>query len=408
MKHTIRFAAALAAAGLILAGLFAVPALAVTRSELEQSVSSAQSSYQNAEQELEEQRLQEQQAQQQVDSLEGQAASVQAQLREVYARLEEARAQLAQAQNEAAQAAEALDAAQAAYNARYEACKSQLQAMQQLNDGGGFALLSSAGSLYELLTFTEVLGEMTVKNEEILAGLDAEAAALAAQKQDAEEAAACAEEARQALESQQAQLDGAQAQLAEALAEANELLDGAEAERLAAEALTEEARRAYEKAQAELDAYVKAQSALYTTPSLHCSLQFGQVISGYSRISTHWGDRDPWGYAHWATDFAAPGGTPIYAAADGVVSTAASHSSYGNYVVISHGTADDGRTYDTLYAHMSSYTVRVGASISKGELIGYVGNTGQVSGSGGGYHLHLELRINGNRAVSDPLAYIPR
>ncbi len=88
-----------------------------------------------------------------------------------------------------------------------------------------------------------------------------------------------------------------------------------------------------------------------------------------------------------------------------MVSVAASHFSYGNYVQVSHGTADNGSRYDTLYAHMSSYCVSVGQQVKAGDVIGYVGNTGQVSGSGGGYHLHLELRVDGAR--TDPLAWVP-
>ena len=91
--------------------------------------------------------------------------------------------------------------------------------------------------------------------------------------------------------------------------------------------------------------------------------------------------------------------------ADGVVSAARSMPSYGNCVQISHGTADDGRNYATLYAHMSSFTVSEGQTVTKGQVIGYVGNTGDVVGANGGYHLHLELRINGSR--TNAMQYIP-
>ena len=90
---------------------------------------------------------------------------------------------------------------------------------------------------------------------------------------------------------------------------------------------------------------------------------------------------------------------------DGVVSAASARPSYGNCVQIDHGTADDGSSYATLYAHMSSFCVSAGQTVHKGDVIGYVGNTGDVRGANGGYHLHLELRINGTR--TDPLQYIP-
>ena len=123
-------------------------------------------------------------------------------------------------------------------------------------------------------------------------------------------------------------------------------------------------------------------------------------------ISCNFGDPDGIdGSPHGGTDFPAAKGTPIYAVADGIVSAARAMSSYGNCVQISHGTADDGNNYATLYAHMSSIAVSEGQTVTKGQVIGYVGNTGAVSGKNGGYHLHLELRINGSRV--NALNYIP-
>ncbi len=74
------------------------------------------------------------------------------------------------------------------------------------------------------------------------------------------------------------------------------------------------------------------------------------------------------GHPHRGTDFAAPGGTPIYAIADGIVSAARAMNSYGNCVQVSHGTADDGHRYDSLYAHMSSITVAEGTAVQKGGI----------------------------------------
>ena len=151
---------------------------------------------------------------------------------------------------------------------------------------------------------------------------------------------------------------------------------------------------------------MREQSRRYTTADLHLtSLDFHCPLDSYGRITTQFAEPDPWGIPHRGTDFAAPGGTPIYAIADGVVSAARTMNSYGNCVQVSHGTADDGHRYDSLYAHMSSIAVAQGAAVQKGDLLGYVGNTGNVYGAGGGYHLHLELRVDGSRA--DPLGFVP-
>jgi len=92
-------------------------------------------------------------------------------------------------------------------------------------------------------------------------------------------------------------------------------------------------------------------------------------------------------------DMGAPNGTPIRAAASGDVTIARSggwNGGYGNYVVISHANGSQ-----TLYAHMSSVAVSSGEYVTQGEVIGYVGHSGQVSGPTGN-HLHFEIR-NGIR-----------
>ena len=65
-------------------------------------------------------------------------------------------------------------------------------------------------------------------------------------------------------------------------------------------------------------------------------------------------------------------------------------NSYGNCVQVSHGTADDGHRYDSLYAHMSSFVVQAGQTVEKGQLIGYVGATGAATGP----HCHFEMYYN--------------
>ena len=170
--------------------------------------------------------------------------------------------------------------------------------------------------------------------------------------------------------------------------------------------MTEEKRKAYEQATAALDAYLKAQSQKYQDPARHCSLDFTCPLPSVGCISTYFGEPDAvYNKPHTGADMPAASGTLIYAVADGVVSAASARPSYGNCVQIDHGTADDGSSYATLYAHMSSFCVSAGQTVHKGDVIGYVGNTGDVRGANGGYHLHLELRINGTR--TDPLQYIP-
>ena len=109
------------------------------------------------------------------------------------------------------------------------------------------------------------------------------------------------------------------------------------------------------------------------------------------RTASGWGMRlDPiykTNKFHEGLDFSAPIGTEIYVTGDGVVKTV--HKSaigYGNYVEVDHGFG-----YTTLYAHMSEFKVRVGQKVKRGEVIGFVGNTGKSTGP----HLHYEVRIKG-------------
>lgn len=132
-----------------------------------------------------------------------------------------------------------------------------------------------------------------------------------------------------------------------------------------------------------------------------------------SRISSYYGQR--WGRMHNGIDIANGNcwGDKIVAIADGVVTTysnSCTHnygkkpvrnccgSGYGNYVTINHGTKD-GRTYVAYYAHMASITVRLGQTVKKGQIIGYIGSTGRSTGA----HLHFGIAVNG--AWANPMSF---
>ncbi len=117
-----------------------------------------------------------------------------------------------------------------------------------------------------------------------------------------------------------------------------------------------------------------------------------RVSSGFGyRIDPVYKDRR----LHPGLDFTAPIGTPIYAAADGVVKDAGFNTGgYGNRVVVNHGFG-----YETLYAHMVRIKARVGTRVKRGEVIGYVGSTGKSTGP----HLHYEVHKNGTQL--DPIYF---
>ena len=111
-------------------------------------------------------------------------------------------------------------------------------------------------------------------------------------------------------------------------------------------------------------------------------------------INSPYGPR--WGRMHTGIDIDGYTGQPIVAAKEGQVIMAGSYSGYGNAVIIDHGGG-----YSTLYAHLSSFNTSSGSGIDQGEILGYVGCTGNCYGD----HLHFEVRVNGSPV--DPMPYLP-
>ncbi|HAE63076.1 MAG TPA: hypothetical protein DCG38_12220 [Eubacteriaceae bacterium] len=105
-------------------------------------------------------------------------------------------------------------------------------------------------------------------------------------------------------------------------------------------------------------------------------------VSVINKAGSHAGGR--------AVDIANRTGTSVYASDSGRVTRASWYNAYGNTIIIDHGNG-----FSTLYAHLSSFGVRVGQSVSRGQYIGGMGSTGRSTGS----HLHFEIRYNGQRQV---------
>ena len=107
----------------------------------------------------------------------------------------------------------------------------------------------------------------------------------------------------------------------------------------------------------------------------------------YKYISRFRSDED----GHRGDDLCADEGTEIRAAADGVVLAAQEHYSYGNFVEIDHGTDANGLRWATLYAHMQKCIVQPGQTVTAGQVIGYLGHTGNTTGN----QCHFEMMVNG-------------
>ena len=242
------------------------------------------------------------------------------------------------------------------------------------------------------------LGERKAVQANAQARVDAVEVEVADLKQQAAEALAAAEQARADAAARRTELDGllaaqqaATAQIAARKAEEEAKLAAYEREQAA---LAAELRRiAAEEARKAREARAAGRSTR-PAPSGNGSLSRpvdGYITSGFGyRIHPIYGTRR----LHAGTDFGSPCGTPVRAAAPGSVISAGWGGGYGNRIIVSHGSG-----MATTYNHLSRYAVR-GGSVSRGQVIGYVGTTGSSTGC----HLHFEVRINGTPV--NPMRYL--
>lgn len=137
----------------------------------------------------------------------------------------------------------------------------------------------------------------------------------------------------------------------------------------------------------------KKQVTSRSNTTRNSSKKYNAPLASYVYISSYYGTRN--GSMHTGVDFAANGGTEIYAWKSGVVTYAGWKQYYGNFIIVEHNDGTISR-----YAHCRGFAVSKGQTVTKGQTIGYVGTTGNSTGN----HLHFEIQINGN--FVNPLNYI--
>ena len=286
--------------------------------------------------------------------------------------------------------------AQAKEEAQYDLFCQRVRAMEEGGTVSYWAILFNASSFSDMLDKMVFVQDVMDYDNAVIEQLKADRQAVA-------DALTALESSRTEQANQKTLLDQQRADQAVKVEEAAQVLknlesDVAEYERLLEEQGAEEARVNDEIAQreAELEELIRQNQIQFTVSNgwlypLPTSCMTLTSAFGY-RIHPITGRP----HSHTGTDIAAPYGTPIKAVKSGVVTISEYGSSYGNYVVISHG---DGTT--SLYAHMSSRAASAGDVVSQGDVIGYVGSTGNSTGN----HLHLEIRVNGSRV--DPEQYWP-
>ncbi len=312
---------------------------------------------------------------------------------------------------------EELEIAQERFQLLTEQHKDRIRAMEMYGEMTYFSVLAQAGSFGELLDRLSMVSEIAASDQRRLQQLQDAALEVA-------DAQAILETEKSALEDTRAQLDAAQQEILAKRAEADALLQQLIAKGDAFDQLLHQAEEDTEKLLEDIakkeEEYTEAKKAEYeawlatsvppttTRPSYNTNKPSNTVTGGITwtcPISYYICVSSPYGWRehpvlggqkfHGGVDLAAPQGTAILAARDGVVTAASYSSGNGYYVTINHG---DG--FSTSYLHMTHYTVSVGQRVSAGQKIGECGSTGISTGP----HLHFSIYYNGGTV--NPANYI--
>ena len=407
-ERLLRTVSLLTAAFCLMTALSAVPqaSSATSVSDLQKQLEQIQSSMAQHRQELADAKKRESAAAALEEELRQQVTVIQSQISVLKGEIAQVQNAIGQKEQEIIAKQAEIDQKEIDIDNQWADFKTFMGAMQELREGGSVAMLSAVTDLYQLLTFSEMMQDISVKETQMLDDLEAA-------KLDLENDYKQLETEKAALETQKANLDAKNYQMQAKQSELNASISQAQLTQDEAAAAQKEAQEAIESDEMDYEAVQQQiQSIISSAAASQSQLSFTGFIcplKTYSRISSEYGYRtNPVTGVyklHGGIDFAAPGGTPIYAAAGGYVSVAGwSTGGYGNYVVIYHGTMSDGKAYSTLYGHMSRIAAKQGTYVSQGEVIGYVGSTGNSTGN----HLHLEVwqgKTNAGRV--NPRSYIP-
>ena len=278
-----------------------------------------------------------------------------------------------------------------------ETLKERLCAIYMMGDASTLEIILQSESVIDMAQKVELLNMITEHDTRMIQQLSADMEAIAAERQEIEGQKEEVADARSELESRRTELASVQAEADRVLQELNQSVA----------AVQEESERiAKEKAEADqaVDDWLKdyyasqAQGGSSGSGGYTSTGNFTWPVPGFTRLTTQFQEWTYGGY-HRGIDIASTGGrsiygAPIVAADSGKVIKAGWNNSYGNCVYIDHGGG-----YVTRYAHASSLAVSQGQTVTKGQTIAYVGNTGDSFGA----HLHFEVILNGN--LQNPMNY---
>ena len=313
--------------------------------------------------------------------LDQQIANTTAQIQNVEAQIDQYAALITQTPAELVEAQEKEEA-------QYELFCSRVRAMEERGTISYWSVLFKADSFTDLLSRLDIINEIMDSDQAVIDELEALQAEIETKMSELETSKAEEENAKAELVSKKNELD---AQRKEANAVIQELSSNESETEAALSDLQAEQDALWAEAQRLSDQLVAQQAANGQSTESNPGGYIWPVDSRYI-TSTVGGRASPGGIGstnHKGTDIGRVGYTSsVYASKAGTVIVSQYSSSYGNYVVISHGSGNT-----TLYAHMSSRKVSVGDYVNQGDVIGITGSTGNSTGP----HLHFEVTENGVR-----------
>ena len=269
--------------------------------------------------------------------------------------------------------------------------KQHVRAMEENGEYTYLSIIFGSKSLSQLMSNLDMIGEIMDADKRIY---DQYTAA----REDAEEIKAEYETTLSALADKQAEYEAEKADLEAKIAEANDMIAQLEEEINTNYDLYLEVLAQEEALESDIQNMIAEMERQEAANSITSTGTYIWPLPGYSPGSAYGWRMHPIYHEmrfHAGEDIGAPSGTPILAADSGMATVIADNGNgYGNYIMINHG---GGRV--TLYAHMSAFAISNGATVSQGQVIGYVGSTGNSTGP----HLHFEVRVNG--ATTDPKSY---
>ena len=333
--------------------------------------------------------------------------------------IEEKNAEIETLQTDIASLDEEIAAKQVEIDETYALFKERMVALYQAGETSSLAMLLSSDSFADFVTNVQLMQAVSESDQQLVEKLRAQKEEQQAQKDEKEAAEAEVQAALTQIQEDEAQLveersdqQSARESLEAAYAESKTAMQDLEAMKANYEANREEIEAEEAAVEAELQQLYASMASSSSSSSSGSSgssssgsssnvivdtgdLSFRWPLPGYTTVTSGYGAR--WGTTHTGIDISGGGcyGSPIVAAESGTVILCQWYSTYGQCIIVDHGGG-----YSTLYAHMSAYAVSTGDYVTKGQTIGYVGDTGNVTGP----HLHFEVRVNG--VTQNPLNYV--